>query len=81
MKLRIIVVLCTLFSFALNACAQDIKRPDSYNYIRGIEAVESRDFQSALEYLNKEIEKTLKTDMHIRGLPSFVNKTKNMEKL
>ena len=60
MKLRIIVVLCTLFSFALNACAQDIKRPDSYNYIRGIEAVESRDFQSALEYLNKEIEENPK---------------------
>lgn len=36
--------------------AQNIKRPDSYNYTRGVEAVQSNNFEEALEYLNKELE-------------------------
>lgn len=36
--------------------AQNVKRPDSYNYTRGVEAVQSNNFEEALEYLNKELE-------------------------
>lgn len=32
--------------------AQNVKRPDSYNYTRGVEAVQSNNFEEALEYLN-----------------------------
>ena len=35
--------------------AQDIKRPDSYNYIRGVEALQNEKYEEALDYLNKEI--------------------------
>ncbi|MBU3807333.1 MAG: tetratricopeptide repeat protein [Candidatus Phocaeicola faecipullorum] len=38
------------------AFAQNVKRPDSYNYTRGVEAVQSNNFEEALEYLNKELE-------------------------
>lgn len=35
--------------------AGDIKRPDSYNYTRGLEAIQNNDIYEALEYLDKEI--------------------------
>lgn len=45
-----ILVLCSSV-----LCADNIKRPDSYNYARGVEAVQNNDFEEALDYLNKEI--------------------------
>lgn len=36
--------------------ADDIKRSDSYNYTRGIEAIGNNNVEEALQYLNKEIE-------------------------
>ena len=38
------------------AIAQNIKRPDSYNYSRGVEAIQNNNAEEALEYLNKELE-------------------------
>ncbi len=35
--------------------AGDIKRPDSYNFTRALEAIQNNDMYEALEYLNKEI--------------------------
>ena len=36
--------------------AQNLKRPDSYNYNRGVEAIQNNNAEEALEYLNKELE-------------------------
>ena len=30
--------------------AQDIKHPDSYNYTRGVEAIQQENYQDALDY-------------------------------
>lgn len=38
------------------AFAQNIKRPDTYNYNRGVEAIQNNNAEEALEYLNKELE-------------------------
>lgn len=35
--------------------ADNIKRPDSYNYSRGVEAINNNNAEEALDYLNKEI--------------------------
>lgn len=35
--------------------ADGIKRPDSYNYSRGVEAINNNNAEEALDYLNKEI--------------------------
>lgn len=35
--------------------ADNLKRPDSYNYTRGIEAIQNNNLEEALDYLNKEI--------------------------
>lgn len=45
-----ILVLCSSATFADN-----IKRPDSYNYSRGVEAINNNNAEEALDYLNKEI--------------------------
>lgn len=34
---------------------QNIKRPESYNYQRGVEAIQNDNLQEALEYFNKDI--------------------------
>lgn len=51
---RILLVLCFL---AIGVCifAQNIKRPDSYNYQRGVEAMQNDNLQEALDYFNKDI--------------------------
>ena len=35
--------------------ADNIKRPDSYNYTRGLEAIQNNNLEDAITYLNKEI--------------------------
>lgn len=45
-----ILILCSSAIFADN-----IKRPDSYNYTRGIEAARNNNYDEALDYFNKEI--------------------------
>lgn len=51
---RLVVALCCLLSSVLAFC-QDVKRPESYNYTRGVEAIQKEQYQEALEYLNKEV--------------------------
>ncbi len=47
----IMVLLCSAVAFA-----DEIKRPDSYNYTRGVEAANNNNDVEAIEYLNKEIQ-------------------------
>ena len=48
--LIIALVLSVQFIFA-----QNIKRPDTYNYNRGVEAIQNNNAEEAIEYLNKEL--------------------------
>ena len=41
--------------------AQNVKRPESYNYMRGIEAYNKEDMNEALEYFNKDIQENPKS--------------------
>ncbi len=52
-------LLCFVFCF-ITINAQDIKRPDSYNYTRGVEAIQNENYNEALDYLNKEIKENPK---------------------
>ena len=38
--------------------AQEIQRPESYNYKQGVEALQNNDLEKALEFLNKELKIT-----------------------
>ena len=53
MRAKIILSLMILCS--ISVWAQKVKRPDSYNYTRGVEAIQNNNVEEALEYLNKEI--------------------------
>ena len=54
MRTNIFVLLLALCSTSV--WAQKSNRPDSYNYTRGIEAIQNNNADEALEYLNKEIQ-------------------------
>ncbi len=49
------IILLLLALCASVTYADNIKRPDSYNYARGVEAINKNNTEEALEYLNKEI--------------------------
>lgn len=52
---QLFIILVSMLS--LVALAQDKNnRPNSYNYQRGVEAIQNKNMEEALEYLNKEIE-------------------------
>lgn len=56
MKRLILLVIIALLLGVEISFAQNIKRPDSYNYSRGVEAIQNNNAEEALEYLNKELE-------------------------
>ena len=50
-----------LLAVAISATAQDKKgRPTSYNYMRGVEAVQNEKTEEALEFFNKDIQENPK---------------------
>lgn len=49
------IITSLLFLCSIQIVAQKVKRPDSYNYTRGVEAIQNNNVEEALEYLNKEI--------------------------
>lgn len=53
---RLILLLLPLLLDVQITFGQNIKRPDSYNYNRGVEAIQNNNTEEALEYLNKELE-------------------------
>lgn len=52
-KILFTIVFCTISGITI--FAQNVKRPDSYNYQRGIEAIQEEKMGDALEYFNKDI--------------------------
>ncbi|WP_276892358.1 tetratricopeptide repeat protein [Hallella bergensis] len=54
MRTNILILLLALYSTFV--WAQKFKRPDSYNYTRGVEAFQNNNADEAIEYLNKEIQ-------------------------
>ena len=53
--MRAKIILCFMFLCTTAVWAQKVKRPTSYNYNRGVEAIQNNNTEEALEYLNKEI--------------------------
>ena len=51
---RLLLLLCFLI-VGTTVLAQNIKRPDTYNYQRGCEAVENKNYEEALRFLYEEI--------------------------
>ena len=56
MKKAYLFAIITLLLEMQFAFAQNVKRLDSYNYSRGVEAIQNNNVDEALEYLNKELE-------------------------
>lgn len=52
---KTIVILLVIIGLTNVISAQNVKRPDTYNYNRGVEAIQNNNAEEALEYLNKEL--------------------------
>ena len=53
--MRQIVFLVMMMLGIAQAVAQDVKRPETYNYLRGVEAYNLGQTEEAIEYFNKDI--------------------------
>ena len=51
-----IALMLIVFTMQPIFAKQDIQRPESYNYLRGVEAVNNNQLDEGLDFLNKEIE-------------------------
>ena len=51
MRTKLIIIVLLL----INITTYAQKRPESYNYLRGVEAVQNENFSEALDYLNREL--------------------------
>ena len=56
-----------LLLIALSSDAQNVKRPESYNYQRGLEALQEEKYQEALDYFNKDLLKTQRMAIPTQG--------------
>lgn len=58
---KIVLFALTMISIAtLHAQESKVKRPDTYNYQRGMEALQKENTEEALEYFNKEVDENPK---------------------
>lgn len=53
--MRQIVISAFLLLGICQVIAQGVKRPESYNYQRGLEALQEEKYQEALDYFNKDL--------------------------
>lgn len=60
MKKNNLLALLLLVLFGAQLSAQNVKRPESYNYLRGVEALENEKSEEALEYFNKDVKENPK---------------------
>ena len=46
---------------------QEIKRPESYNYLRGLEALQNEDVAGALDFFEKDVQDNPKNSYSFHG--------------
>lgn len=56
------ILLPLLLAVTVGAAAQDTKgRPTSYNYLRGVDAIQQQNYEEAFDYFNKDIQENPKS--------------------
>ena len=58
-KKRLLLALCCGMSL-MTVFAQNVKRPETYNYLRGHEAMQEQKLEEALDYFNKDVKENPK---------------------
>lgn len=56
---QIFFIVMLMISFS-QVDAQNVKRPESYNYQRGLEAMQEEKFDEAIDYFNKDFQENPK---------------------
>ena len=60
MIMRFIYSVLVLFFSSQFVCAKEIKRPDTYNYTRGVEALQNKNVEEAIDFFTKELQENPK---------------------
>lgn len=55
-----LLLTCLSVVCCLQTIAQNIKRPETYNYLRGHEAIQEQKYEDALDYFNKDVQENPK---------------------
>lgn len=53
---KVVVAMMVALMTTVSVCAQKVKRPDTYNYNRGVELVQNNELDEGLKYLEAELE-------------------------
>ena len=73
MKYRIITLMLATLIGAAAVMAKEVKRPESYNYKRGLECIKQNDLEQASDYLNKELSENPKNGYALLQLAAISN--------
>ena len=68
------MVVLLMFGF-YQVLAQNIKRPETYNYLRGHEAIQEQKYEDALDYFNKDIQENPKNGYSFVWIASLRTRT------
>ena len=61
MKTSITYTILLCFLYCLATFSQNVNRPTSYNYLRGVEATQNEQYDEAIEYFNKDLRENPKS--------------------
>jgi len=56
MRRKIFTVIAFTVASIVSMAQDNIKRPDTYNYMRGLEAMQEEKYGDAIDYFNKELQ-------------------------
>lgn len=71
---KLMMVVLLMFGF-YQVLAQNIKRPETYNYLRGHEAIQEQKYEDALDYFNKDIQENPKNGYSFVWIASLRTRT------
>ena len=72
--IKLMMVVLLMFGF-YQVLAQNIKRPETYNYLRGHEAIQEQKYEDALDYFNKDIQENPKNGYSFVWIASLRTRT------
>lgn len=71
---RFFLTLCCVLN-VMTSLAQNVKRPETYNYLRGHESMQEQKYEEALDYFNKDVKENPKNGYSYVWIATLRNRT------
>ena len=66
-----LLLTCLSVVCCIQTMAQNVKRPETYNYLRGHEAIQEQKYEDALDYFNKDVQENPKNGYSFAWIASL----------